>query len=89
MTKRHHDQSPKIWPDNPGVHFNAYYQKSTNDKRLHERGLENKTRWEMGERKKAQQNKTASDRLGHERSAVTLHASHAPITLPTLKWMKP
>ena len=88
MTKRSDEASPRVWSDNPGRHFNPWYQQAEAERRAHERGLENKTRWEMGERKKAQ-NKTASDRLGHERSAVTIHAAHAPITLPTLKWMKP
>ena len=83
MTK-HRNTSPKVWPDNPGTHFNPYYQTAKDDKRLHERGLENKIRWQMGERKKE---KTDRESRYHEVAGAAQRK--APITLPTLKWMKP
>ena len=83
MTKREEDKSPKVWRDNPGTHFNAYWSEIYSDKRLHERGLETKIRVGMGERIK-----DASKKRRHMRQAITAHANHAPITLPTLKWGK-
>jgi hypothetical protein len=66
---------------NPRCHFDPY--KAEGERKLHERGQETKIRVEMGERKKHK------SEIECERHSVTLHANHAKITLPSLKWMKP
>jgi hypothetical protein len=77
------DPSLKVFRDNnPGRHFNPYYQEAEVNRRLHERGQEAKIRVEMGERKKRK------SEIERERHSMTLHANYAPITLPTLKWME-
>jgi hypothetical protein len=77
---RTRERRPKVFPGfNPGTHFDPYYDKQKDEHRAHERGKELKTLIAMGERNKTR------DPLVREFSNV----SKAPVTLPSLKWMKP
>ena len=67
-----------IFRDNPGVHFNPYFNKKGREKRDFERVEERKTVAEMGERRKARQQSV------HEIQAVSVRK--APVTLAKLKW---
>jgi hypothetical protein len=87
MTHRHRDDtSPKVFPNDPlGVHFNAHFNKKEMDRKLHERGLENKTRWGMGERNalRAPKPKHPDDEGAPPTPRKTT------VTLATVKWMGP
>ena len=63
-----------------GRHFNPFYDPKAKDRQLHERGVEDKIRHNMGERRKALL-------ANHEFEVQS--ASRAPVTLAPLKWGKP
>ena len=87
MTHRNSDRlRPKVFGDaHVGRNFDATLDKAKEEKKLHERGLENKTRWSMGQRNSERAAKAKEDDDHHPAQ----YPSRAPVTLATVKWGKP
>jgi hypothetical protein len=74
------DSGPRIFThDNSGSHFDPYYDRKEDARKAHERGVERKILYTMGERVKAR-----TQAPDYEPQ----NASRRPVTLSTLKWGK-